>query len=299
MAAHLEGDRRPPCAGRIREAQVLLPRLLPVSLGRRSLGGPLPQLRPHRRRLALQAHERLQRAPPDGLGRLRAAGGELRHQDGRPPARDDEAQHRQLPPPDGPDRPLVRLVARDHQLPPGLLPLDAVVLPAAVRARPCVPRHRAAVVVPGGQDDPRQRAGGAGPLLALRQPGDQEGPRAVVLPHHRLRAAPPRRPGDHRLARADQAHADQLDRAQRRGRGGLRAGGPRRGAHRVHDAARHAVRRHLHGAGARAPAGGSAHRRGAARGGEGLPGPGPAPERDRAPLDREARRPACSSAPTP
>ena len=97
--------------------------------------GSLPQLRAHRRRLALHAHARVQRPPPDGLGRLRPAGRELRHQDGRPPAGDDRAQHRQLPPPDGPDRPVLRLVARDHQLRARLLPLDAVVLPAHVRAR--------------------------------------------------------------------------------------------------------------------------------------------------------------------
>ncbi len=36
-----------------------------------------------------------------------------------------------------------------------------------------------------------------GKVLALRQRGDQEGPHAVVLPHHRLRAAPARRPRGH------------------------------------------------------------------------------------------------------
>ena len=51
-----------------------------------------------------------------------------------------------------------------------------------------------AVVVPELQDDPRQRAGRAGALLALRQRRHQEGPRAVVLPHHRLRPASPGRP---------------------------------------------------------------------------------------------------------
>ncbi len=126
------------------------------------------------------------------------------------------------------DRPLLRLVARGHELLPRLLPLDPVVVPAAVRARAGVPGDRAAVVVPGGQDDPGQRAGARRQVLALRHRGDQEGPRAVVLPHHRLRAATAGRPGDGRLARADQAHADQLDRAQRGRRGRLRAAGPGR-----------------------------------------------------------------------
>ena len=255
MAAPLEGARRLPHARRERQAQVLRPRLLPVPVRRRAQRRPLPQLRPHRRGLALQAHAGLQRAAPHGLGRVRPAGGELRHQDGRPPARDHRAQHRQLPPADGPDRPVVRLVARGHQLLPRLLPLDAVVLPAAVRARAGLPGDGAAVVVPELQDDPRQRAGGAGQCWRCGSAGDQEGPRAVVLPHHRLRAAPAGRPRDHRLARADQAHADQLDRAQRGRRGRLRAAGARRHAHGVHDAARHALRRHLHGAGAGAPAG--------------------------------------------
>ena len=58
----------------------------------------------------------------------------------------------------------------------------------------------------------------------------------------------------------DQGHADQLDRPLRGRRGRLphRAVRPprgRRGAPRLHDPARHAVRRHVHGPGAGAPAG--------------------------------------------
>ena len=144
-----------------------------------------------------------------------------------------------------------------------------------------------AVVVSGRQDDPGQRAGGQRTLLALRHRGHQGRPRAVVLQDHRLRAAAARRPGDHRLAGADQAHAGQLDRAQRGRRGRLRRAGPRRADHGVHDASRHALRRHLHGAGARASAGRRAHDGGAARGGRGVSGPRAPRERDRAPLDRE------------
>ena len=106
--------------------------------------------------------------------------------------------------------------------------------------------------------------------------------------------------GHHRLARADQAHADQLDRPQRGRRGRLRAAGPGRGrrAHGVHDAAGHALRRHLHGAGAGAPPGRRAHRAREARGGRGLSGPGAARERDRAPQhgegqDRRLHRRVC------
>ena len=45
--------------------------------------------------------------------------------------------------------------------------------------------------------------------------------RAVVLPHHRLRRPPARRPRHDRLARARQDDAAQLDRPQRRRRGQL------------------------------------------------------------------------------
>ncbi len=287
MAAPLAGARRPSRRGRLRPAQVLLSRLLPVSLRRRPLGGALPQLRADRRGLALLPHARPQRPASDGVGRLRSAGRELRSEDGRPPESHDRAQHRDLSPPDGHDGALLRLVARDQLDRPGVLPLDAVVLPAHARARPRLPGDRAAVVVPELQDDPRERAGRAGPLLALRERGHEEGPRAVVLRDHGVRRASARRPRRHRLARADQADADQLDRAQRGRRGRLRAARSRRAADRLHDAPRHAVRRHLHGPRPRAPAGRRAHDGRAARGRRGLQGPGSPPERDRAPLHGE------------
>ena len=70
-----------------------------------------------------------------------------------------------------------------------------------------------------------------------------------------------------RLARVDQGDAAQLDRPQRRGRGRFRHAGPT--THeaatdidpRLHHPARHAVRRHLHGAGPGASAGRSDHHR--------------------------------------
>ena len=78
-----------------------------------------------------------------------------------------------------------------------------------------------------------------------------------MLRDHRLRRPAARRPRPARLARVDQADAAQLDRPQRRRRGRL----PGRGARRastidgVHHPSRHAVRRDVHGARARAPAG--------------------------------------------
>ena len=78
---------------------------------------------------------------------------------------------------------------------------------------------------------------------------------------HRVLRPAGRRPGAAGLARAGQADAAQLDRPLARGAGvrsppaGRRHGGADRG---LHDPARHAVRRDVHGAGARAPAGGLA-----------------------------------------
>ena len=76
------------------QAQVLRPGLLPLPQRRRALRRALPQLHPHRCRLPLQAHERLQCAAPDGLGRLRPAGRERGHQEAEPPEQDGPEVHR-------------------------------------------------------------------------------------------------------------------------------------------------------------------------------------------------------------
>ena len=151
---------------------------------------------------------------------------------------------------------------------------------------------RPAMVVPGRQDDPRQRAGRAGPLLALRQRGrPRSRPRAVVLPHHRLCPAAARRPRRRSTGPSRSSSCRPTGSAAARApRWNSPLRGSRRHAHGLHHAARHALRRHLHGAGARAPAGRRAHRppsSGAAV--DGLPGRGPPRERDRAPLDREGQ----------
>ena len=88
-----------------------------------------------------------------------------------------------------------------------------------LQARPGLPRGRLAMVVRKVPHHPRQRAGDQRMLLAAhRHAGHQEGPRAVVLQNYRVRRPPARRPRRHRLARADQADAAQLDRPLR-GRG--------------------------------------------------------------------------------
>ena len=123
------------------------------------------------------------------------------------------------------------------------------------------------------------------------------------------------RPGPARLARLDQADAAQLDRPQRGRRGRLRRPPATPHRSRLHHPARHAVRRHLHGARARAPAGRRAGRRrrwpddvdprwtgGAAtpgRGGRRLPGRRPPARASSTARARGGTRPACSPAPTP
>src|SRR5437899_5530802 len=75
VAEALGGEEDLPGGGSRPPTQVLLPRLLPLSVGRwapRRAPRGLPR---HRHFLALQAHARVQRAPLHGLGRLRPAGG--------------------------------------------------------------------------------------------------------------------------------------------------------------------------------------------------------------------------------
>ena len=107
--------------------------------------------------------------------------------------------------------------------------------------------------------------------------------RAVVLPHHRLRRPPARRPRDGRVADARRAHAAELDRALRGRRGAVQLARDGRRLPRVHDAAGHAVRRDVLRDGARAP------RRAAARRGHRARGRGPRVRQPRA--DRVARGP--------
>ena len=97
---------------------------------------------------------------------------------------------------------LDRLVARVRHPRAALLPLDAVDLPEAVRARAGLPQGGRGQLVPQGRDRARQRAGHRRALRALRHAGRGAPARAVVLPHHRLRRPPARRPRHDRLARS-------------------------------------------------------------------------------------------------
>ena len=169
-------------------------------LGRRR-GRPLPP--PHR----------APRPAADGLRRVRPARREPRDLHRPAPARLDERGDPRLPAPVPRVGHLDRLVARVRHPRAALLPLDAVDLPAALRARAGLPQGGRGQVVPERPDRPRQRAGHRRPLRALRRRGRGQAARAVVLPHHRLRRPAARRPRHDRVARARQDDAAQLDRA--------------------------------------------------------------------------------------
>ncbi len=284
MAGPLAGSRAAQDAGRPVQAQVLRAGHVPLPVRRRPARRPLRGLHGHRRPHALEADAGIPRAASDGLGRLRPAGRELRHQARRPPAHHDPAGHRQLQAADRRRRVRLRLDARDRHHRSRVRQMDAVDLPEAVRAGPGLRGRGPHQLVPRRQDRPRQRRGHAGALRALRHAGGAQGSAPVAAAHHALRRPPAGRPGRGRLAGVDGGHAAQLDRPQRGGGGGVqqRGAGGRPRDPRLHDPPRHAVRRHLHGAGARAPAGRHADHRRPARGGARLSRGGAAQERPRA-----------------
>ena len=209
----------------------------------------------------------------DRLRRLRDSQRELRPQGRDPPAQADPVQHRATS-----RRQLKRMglmVDWSRQVSttdPGLLPLDPVDLPQALRARPGLPRQGAGQLVPGLRHRHRRRAGDRRLLRAPPRGARREARHgAVVLPHHRLRAAAARQPRLDRLVGDDQARPGELDRPERGGRAALSRRRRGRADPRLHHPARHRLRRDLHGAGAGASAGRGAGRPGAAGGDPRLP----------------------------
>jgi hypothetical protein len=92
---------------------------------------------------------------------------------GRPPARDHRAQHRRDPAQMSASAGRSTGTARSRP-PTRLLPLDAVALPALLRAGPRLPQGGAGQVVPERPDRARERAGDRRPLRALRRRGRGE-----------------------------------------------------------------------------------------------------------------------------
>ena len=134
----------------------------------------------------------LQRPASVRLGRLRPAGGERGDQERHPSRELDARQHRPHEGAAAAARHQLRVGARARDVPAGLLPLEPVAVRPDVRARAGVPPALDRQLVPELSDRARQRAGGRRRLLALRHDGHAEGPRAVVLPDHRVRRRPAR-----------------------------------------------------------------------------------------------------------
>ena len=299
MAGALARGRAAQDPDRSGEAEVLRAGHVPLPVGRGPARRPLRGLHGDRRHHALEADAGVPRAAPDGLGRVRPAGRELRHQARRPPARHDRRSDRQLPPPDRRGRLRLRLGARDQhhrsrrtcsgrsgsscKLYERDLAYEAVV---PINWCPSCKTGLANEEVSQGRCErcgTRRRAQGHAPVDAA---------------HHALRRSAARGSGRARLAGVDGGDAAQLDRPQRGRRGDVHDGDAGRGprAARVHDAARHAVRRDVHGAVARARAGRRADDAGAARGGRGVPGRRRGARATSSAPIWPRRRPACSPA---
>ena len=135
---------------------------------------------------------------------------------------------------------------------PSYYRLEPVAVPALPGGRPGLPGAVRRRLVPERRDAGARAGRGHGPpLLALRRPGREARPGAVVPAHDRVRGRAARLLR-HRLARADQDPADELDRPVRGRRDRLRGRARRlpagrRPPARVHDPPGHAVRGDLHG----------------------------------------------------
>ena len=288
MGARRRFRRPEPVSRRCAPGAHVRARDAPVPVGR-AAHGPRPQLHARRRRRAHPPEARLHRAQADRLRRVRASGRERSHPRGQAPARRDEPEHRRDPRADEAPRVVDRLEPRALDRRARLLPLDTVALPQVLRGGARVPQGRDRQLVPERPDGARERAGDRRTLRALRLGGRGAHAGAVVLPDHRLRRPASRRHGDARvLARARAHDAAQLDRALGRGGGHLSDRGARHRHPRLHDAPRHALRRHVLRPLARACARRATGERDSARaGGHGLRAPCGRPPGCRARRPRE------------
>ena len=182
------GLQRPePGAGR-RGREALVPaRDAAVPVREEPAHGARLQLHDGRRRHALPPPQRRARAAADGLGRLRPAGGERGDPRGRPPARHHRSQHRPDPRADAAPRVGDRLGPRGLVARSPFLQVDAVAVPALLRARSRVPPRRARQLVPERPDGDRERVRRRWTLRALRRADRAPQHDAMVLQDHRVR----------------------------------------------------------------------------------------------------------------
>ena len=195
--------------------QILCPRDVPVPLGTHP-HGPCPQLCDGRRGRPLSPRARLQRAPSDGLGRVRHAGGKRRHAE-RHPSRDlDLRQHRHHARSTAVDGPVARLVARDRDLRPALLQASAEAVSRLPCGRARHPQEVEGELGSGRSHRARQRAGDRRPRLAVRRRRRAARADPMVPEDHGFLRRSPREPRPTRpVAGKSPADAAKLDRALR------------------------------------------------------------------------------------
>ena len=231
---------------------VLLPDDVPVPVGDAARGSRA-ELHHRRRGEPVQDDGWPGGSVPHGLGCLRPARRERRHQTRGPAGPVGPRQHRLHETPVPPVGRRLRLATRGQHLHARLLQVDPVDLPGPLRARPGVPEEGPRQLVPLVPDGPGERRGCRRRLRTLRRHGRETRPGPVVLPHHRVRPAVAGRSGGTGPVARDRPHdAGQLDRPKRRRPRRFRP----RGRHAdavLHHAARHALGRHVHEPGARAP----------------------------------------------
>ena len=137
-----------------REAEILCPGNAALSFGR-TAHGTRAQLFDRRCACPLHVDERVQRLASHGMGFVRAACGECGDFGQRAATRMDAAQHCQYEGADEATRVRIRLVARSHHVPAGLLQVEPVVFFEALRARIGVSQEKQSQLV----SEVRHRAG--------------------------------------------------------------------------------------------------------------------------------------------
>ena len=245
-----------------------------------------------RRARALPADARLQRVLPDRLRRLRAAGRERGDQERRPPVHLDDAQHRDACAASS-GRWARCSTGRTRSSPPTRTTTAGTSGSSCSSSKRGL-AYRAMAPVDWCPNDgtlAREQVEGADRLcercgtpvekrdleqwfFRITKYADE------LLDFDGIDWPEPIRTMQTQLDRPLRGRRDRLRRPRRR----APAGGDELA--RLHDAARHALRRHVHGPGAGASAGRAADHAGAAGRGRGLRRPGAPADRDRAPVDR-------------
>ena len=246
------GEARHLPRGRGRPApEILRSRDVPVPFGAHPYGARA-QLHDGRRCRPIYARAGPQRAAPDGLGRVRAAGRERRDRARCPPRQMDLRQHRHHARPAQEYGAFHRLEPRVRDLRSRLLPPAAETVSRLAEGGARRPQDAESELGPGGPYGACQRAGDRRARLALGRAGRAARAAGMGVQDHQLRARPTRCAGASRpLAGEGAADAGELDRALGRPARPLRYGCGHRaqGSRRdrsLHHAAGHAVRRGLH-----------------------------------------------------